>query len=79
MDGCATEKFATVYVSPAEFCSCFIQFVSGEVGSSLSQQLHNILVPKLEYMQKSYVFITVYLIYKNIDPLQSADTDTITW
>lgn len=31
--------------SPAQFCSCLVQFVSGEVGPSLSQQQHHVSVP----------------------------------
>lgn len=34
--------------SPAQFCACFIQFFSGEMSSSLSQQLHNFPVPKTD-------------------------------
>lgn len=34
-------------ISPAQLCSGFIQFGSGEVGSGLSQQLHDVLVPEL--------------------------------
>lgn len=40
-------KKCFVCVSPAQFCPCFLQLISGEVGASLSQELHNFLVPKL--------------------------------
>lgn len=70
VDGC---ELATVYVhdclktcflcvSPAQLCSCFLELVSGEVGPSLSQQLHNILVPELVrgHAMKSYIYYCLY-------------------
>lgn len=58
---CDCLKTCFLCVSPAQLCSCFLQLVSGEVGPSLSQQLHNILVPELEDMRWRDIFITVYI------------------